>query len=252
MKLFVSDYDGTLNRGGGVTREDLDAIRTWKSRGNLFGVATGRDFKSFASVWGKILVCPDFIVGSGGPQIYTGVGNRIIDLGADGQDVPAIADLIIRRGGKIVHFMSGTQRYIVALDGVFPEGKKDIYVPVNAIPAPDRVHSINTYFDTTEQAIAFCREVNMLYGDRFTAFNNTCCGDIVPKDCGKMQGIAAYIEYAGIEPEEVITAGDSGNDIEMLTRYTGYAPESADEEVLSALPPERIKPNLAAMLAEHL
>ena len=31
MKIFVSDYDGTLNRGGGVTERDLKALDAWPS-----------------------------------------------------------------------------------------------------------------------------------------------------------------------------------------------------------------------------
>ena len=53
MKIFVSDYDGTLNRGGGVTERDLAALDAWQKAGNLFGIASGRDLRGLVNVWQK-------------------------------------------------------------------------------------------------------------------------------------------------------------------------------------------------------
>ena len=252
MKIFVSDYDGTLNRGGGITARDREALLAWKRQGNLFGVATGRSYRMLAAVWDKSPLCPDFIVGAGGGQIYNGMGIRLAEFAGDGTLVPEIAARIIAAGGKIVHFSVDDTRYIVALDGKFPEKTKDIYVPVDAVPAIPRVHSINTYFDTTEKAIAFCKDFNRDYAGKFTACNNTDCGDIVPYGSGKKEGIAAYLALAGLEDAEVITAGDSGNDLEMLLGYTGYTMESADRTVKDALGSERVCPDIAAILEKHM
>ena len=251
MKIFVSDYDGTLNRGGGVTPRDLAALAAWKAAGNLFGVATGRDFKSFANVWGKTLLTPDFVVGGNGTQIYNGVGNRLLEFPGDGSLIPAVAELILAHDGRIVHFTSGAQRYIVALDGKFPEQTKDIYVLRDAIPELPKVHSINTYFHGEDLCRAFCEDCNERFAGKFTALQNCDCGDVVPFGTGKKEGIAAYIEYAGLAPEEIVTAGDSGNDLDMLRAYEGYTVESASDWVKAAMG-DRVRPDLAAMIEEHL
>ena len=46
MKLFASDYDGTLHINGEVTQETLDGIKRFRGAGNLFGIATGRSLNS--------------------------------------------------------------------------------------------------------------------------------------------------------------------------------------------------------------
>ena len=248
MKIFISDYDGTLNRGGGITERDLAALTAFKRAGNLFGVATGRSFAMLAAVWGKTVLCPDFVVGAGGAQVYNGMGVRLLDFAGDGSLVPEIGGRILREGGKIVHFSVDNTRYIVAVDGKFPEKTKDIYVPADGIPKIPRVHSINTYFDTTERAVDFCERFNREYAGRFTAYNNTDCADIVPFGSGKRAGIAAYLALAGLENAQVVTAGDSGNDLEMLLAYDGYTVESADRAVRERLGGERVLPDIAGIL----
>ena len=56
--------------------------------------------------------------------------------------------------------------------------------------------------------------------------------DIVPKESGKMTGIEAVLEAAGLSFEEVIAFGDSENDIDMLERCgIGIAMGNAPEKV---------------------
>ena len=42
MIVFASDYDGTLYKNREITQYDLDAIEAFRSKGNLFGIVTGR------------------------------------------------------------------------------------------------------------------------------------------------------------------------------------------------------------------
>ena len=137
------------------------------------------------------------------------------------------------------------------MDGKIPENTKDIYFTLDNIPCPKEVYSLNTYFDTHAKAAAFCAECNTRF-PAFTAYQNTDCGDIVPKGTGKAEGIAAYLDYMGLKPEAVITAGDSGNDLGMLRAYTGCTLTGADEELKEVLGEDNIYPDIASMLKRYL
>ena len=252
MKIFVSDYDGTLNRGGGVTATDLAALSAWQKAGNLFGIASGRDLRGLVNVWQKCLpLMPDFLIGGNGTQLYKGLEQRVLRFSADGKHVPAITKLILERSGRIVHITAEEGKYILAMDGKIPENTRDTYFTRDNIPTPKEVYSLNTYFDTNEKAAAFCAECNTRFPD-FTAYQNTDCGDIVPKGTGKAEGIAAYLDYMGLKPEMVITAGDSGNDLGMLRAYTGCTLPNADDELKAVLGEDNIYPDIASMLKRYL
>ncbi|MBE6638160.1 MAG: HAD family phosphatase [Ruminococcaceae bacterium] len=251
MKIFISDYDGTLNRGGGVTEKDLAALDAWQKNGNLFGVATGRDLRGLMNVWRRCLpLKPDFVIGGNGTQIYDQNGTRVLRYPKSGQIVPEITHLILDRGGRIVHITAEEGKYILTLDRKIPENTKDIYFTLNNIPTPTEIYSVNTYFDSPKLSAAFCAECCTRFPE-FTAYQNTDCADIVPKGTGKAEGIAAYLNYTQLKPEMVITAGDSGNDLGMLRAYTGSTLPDADEELRRILGEDNIYPDISAMLTRY-
>ena len=40
MKILACDYYGTLNVGGVVSQENIEAIAAWRAAGNLFGMVS--------------------------------------------------------------------------------------------------------------------------------------------------------------------------------------------------------------------
>ncbi len=46
MKVFASDYDGTIRVNGSVSKNNLKALKQWKANGNQFGLVTGRSVSS--------------------------------------------------------------------------------------------------------------------------------------------------------------------------------------------------------------
>ena len=43
MKAFASDIDGTLLFHGEVSNDDVEMIRLYQEKGNIFGLCTGRN-----------------------------------------------------------------------------------------------------------------------------------------------------------------------------------------------------------------
>ena len=75
MKILASDYDGTLNVQGVVTKENIEAITAWRAAGNLFGVVSGRNLGSIKKFLDKDNVPYDFMVGCNGSVMTDAEGN---------------------------------------------------------------------------------------------------------------------------------------------------------------------------------
>ena len=59
MKCAVSDFDRTLYVNGAVSERNIEAVKQWQRKGNLFFIATGRNLASIKErIW-------DFLIWSG-------------------------------------------------------------------------------------------------------------------------------------------------------------------------------------------
>lgn len=72
MRIVASDYDGTLYERGAMLGDVAQAVRAWRADGNLFGIATGRDFHMTAPEADKWGIEADFYVCMNGGAIYDG------------------------------------------------------------------------------------------------------------------------------------------------------------------------------------
>ena len=77
MKILASDYDGTLNVQGVVSKENIEAIAAWRAAGNLFGVVSGRNLGSIKKFVDKDGVPYDYMVGCNGSVMTDAQGNRL-------------------------------------------------------------------------------------------------------------------------------------------------------------------------------
>lgn len=66
MKLFVTDFDRTLFVDRKISSEDINSIKDWQSKGNLFVVATGRDINSINEKIGVYNIKPDYLICNNG------------------------------------------------------------------------------------------------------------------------------------------------------------------------------------------
>ena len=71
MKLFASDYDGTLFKNQEITAYDLEMIHAFRGAGNKFGIATGRTIDSITFELEKYKIPFDFIVGINGGVVLS-------------------------------------------------------------------------------------------------------------------------------------------------------------------------------------
>ena len=237
--LLASDIDGTLiNSRGEVTGPVRRAIDSFCGRGGRFTVATGRSLCGFH-------ILRPFI--------------------------PLNAPAVLSNGGFIYDFGSNRDLFSEWLSGPFQYAVSDIAekFPEMGIELhrPDHVHIFNRnlwsdrhinavkspFTDITDLSqapprclkILFLQENSMLleladyaldkHGKYFSfIFSAPNMLEMQNRGVDKAAGISRVASMLGIEPEHVYTAGDAGNDIEMLRAFTSFAPASGTEEARAA------------------
>jgi sucrose-phosphate synthase len=193
-QLLVSDIDGTLL--GSET--GLDAFRTWHGREPdlAFAVATGRSFHSALSILAQQKApLPQIVIASVGSEIYHRRPGGIYERDADwdrviasGWDRDAIHDLIAREASLMPQSQLEQRRfklsYMVKDDPDAAERLRAL-VDANGL-ACTIIHSHGRYLD------------------------------VLPFAASKGTAVEHVRQHLGMHARDVIVAGDSGNDIEML------------------------------------
>lgn len=223
--LLVSDYDGTLCQQGEVSAEDQEVLRAWRSQGNLFAIATGRGFSSIANALAAWPIHCDYLICVNGAEIYDGAYSLLHTVTFSLQNLQ-----------PTWHCLQDFAEEMVAVSG------KVEYT----LPLKDRMK-------VEEDMIS---QLSICYPDRNTAWRaaDTCDGvlpsklrllrngrwiNIVSAEVDKSTAIEVILQSLGNDREAPIVIGDDLNDMEMISRYGGYAIEASPAAYL--LPDDKQK-----------
>lgn len=220
MKLLVSDFDGTLFRNWKITPEEIEAIKEWRNRGNLFAIATGRQ-------WYDLM---DREIGDNVDYIIFASGAKIVDKDRK---------LIYKNGIDISLF----DEILRIADDYEPNG-------CEYTDDDKELHQMTVWFKNLDEARVFKKGLEKKYGDILNIFENRAgIGmDVVSITSTKTTGIYELAKIHSIEKENIYTVGDSPNDIDMIKEFNGYCVASADEDIKAET--QHICPDLAQMIHE--
>ncbi len=193
--LLVSDIDGTLIG----CAESVGDFASWHSAqvDVAFAIATGRSFHSAMAVLGQHdAPRPEILITSVGSEIYyRAYRGAVYDRDAEweaiiaaGWDRDAVAALIAEQGGLVPQAALEQRRFKLSY---FAAGDRDAGERVRALLAAHG-HSCS---------------IIQSHG-RYL--------DILPHAASKGTAVEHVRRRLGLTPRQVIVAGDSGNDIEML------------------------------------
>jgi len=196
-QLLISDIDNTL-----VGCEDaLGIFRRWRSRqaGLAFGVATGRSFHSAMA----ILEQQD----SPRPQVMiTSVGSEIYHLDANGVTYTADAGWrgIVSAGWDRPSVLAA----LAGLDGLVPQG-----------PLEQRGHKLSYFGDGATARLVRARLARAGLSAAVIHSHGRYL-DVLPEGASKGTAVDHVRALYGLPESAVYVAGDSGNDVEMLSTRT--------------------------------
>lgn len=220
MKLFATDYDGTLLYGQHIMQEDLQAIDRWKEKGNLFAIVTGRSYESIAVQIKKYSLPCDYVVTNNGGMVFDAKGNELF---ASYLDYMVSIDILYA-----VKMMDGVASYVVN------DGINRHRIVVNDQVQDQRYPSLEPDFSEqqilemgqfaqivismadADMAIEMADMINMFFSEHVVAYANNFVVDVVPAGVSKATGLDFVCEYANISQEDTYTIGDSYNDIPLM------------------------------------
>ena len=250
MKILACDYDGTLNVGGVVSKENLDAIAAWRAAGNLFGMVSGRYLRYLREFMARDGVQYDFLIGNNGSVVSDENGNTAECIG-----IPtAIAEPLLAkiRGYEPRHIS-------VSFDeaSVLVTPRSQVCVQDGALVIDDvrikQVTQMHANFLEADKATRLRDDCKAVFGSEVQCIMPGILGvDFISVRAGKPVGIRRMLELRDLHPELILTVGDGDNDLAMLISpdFRGYAMESSMPIVLEQV--SRRTPSVAALIREYL
>lgn len=233
MDLFATDFDGTLNQKGIVSRKTLNEIKKFRDKGNKFGIVTGRTFDLMTPELKLHNIPLDFLIGANGGIIQVNgeviqhsfidfeVVSTILEIAREKQ----IAHVGISDGylyGNLVSKLSFSIVELVKSIGYLTKRANSKKVLKNQKVTTIFLHDTA---DKIAELYALIKEM-----DGVEAYvNNLVYLDIVAKDVSKANAVAVLEKYYKADNAYVI--GDSMNDYPMIERYHGFCVENACADI---------------------
>ncbi len=236
MKLLATDYDGTLNYGGRVMEEDVEAIRQWRKQGNLFVIATGRSKESIDVELKKNNIEVDFLVTNNGGMVFDHDGTEYESNYLDtitALDIIYVAKSTEGVGGYVVN--DGYKRHRIIIREDILDGRHDNLAPdlrEEEVMDLGRFSQIVITCNDINVSLAICEEMNRYLSHKIVAYANDHFVNVVPAGVSKATGLEFVHEFAGVDEQDVYVVTDGYNDIPLLEEFdNNYAMEMAPAEV---------------------
>lgn len=233
MKLFASDFDGTIRRYDRrvpyILEEDKKAIEAFRNNGNLFGMCSGRAFDSILKEAHEMPYADFYIVSTG----------AVIGRVKKGRMELSYEQCVSREYARDLYERFGKDQkvFYVHLDGYLyrigrsegGETAQNFIASFDQLP-DGHIQGVSIGTDSNDTAFRITNAINQLYPD-VSAFQNNDYLDTVKRGCSKGGGI---IRLRGMYEADLIGGiGDSFNDIPLL--------DEADVSFTFGFSDERVK-----------
>ncbi len=212
--ILFSDFDRTLffRDEPEKTNTNIEAIRKWKSAGHDFCIATGRSYPSVTNETPAMKELCDYYI--------VDCGSILLDHSAN----------ILRT----TNFSSEIVSKLLAYFNSLPETPFVVYFTQNSEeysrPNAD-ITKLQFWFNDTRlipiaiealSALPVFAFYSITPPDRPEESGHRGFVEVSPKTAGKSDAINYLVQTRNYQPANIITVGDSENDISMINDYNGY------------------------------
>ena len=213
--LFCEDDTVINNHDTYSTEMNIREIIKYMDRGNIFGVASNKDFVKIGSPATLTKLQYNYIVASNGLATFDYALNPILINGLDKEKLEKYLEII--EASKLIKSYE--------LKDMYGLPTRDTAKAVQLICQKDQT-SIEDKFDLIRQIDLECVDNN-----EYLFFNN-------PTDL--VDGIEAIRQERGIDKESIYTVGNDIYALQMATNYNGYR-TSEDSTILKMCGVPRVK-----------
>ncbi len=242
MYLLAADFDKTLWFRDHLLDEDEVMIKEFQKQGHLFGLCTGRSIEGIVTPTKGYNMLDhlhfDFYILSSGAYIMDKNREIIFEKMIPFDLVKAIYELtnhgnitIIAKNGSYKIYKDRVDKYhaqvITSLDEI----------------ANEEIRSFSVHYNENEipMVTKMKDQINELYGEYITAFQNGPHIDMAAVGCSKGEGIRFIQKYFQIDDKYICGIGDNFNDLPLLeaveNSYTfDYAPQKVQQNARYVVP----------------
>lgn len=231
--LFASDYDGTLFKNRIITGFDMNQIEMFRRKGNLFGIATGRNIASIESELKCKQIPYGFIIGINGSAIIDRFRTEIFLTKIHPE---VVGDIMSFLNQEAVDFYGITDGYYSAHVVINQNPRFVNYSDSHTNQENVLRSGVSAFFVSCEEE-AHANQITETLNTRFVsyveAFPNSTKVDIVMRGINKLTGIHLVAKYFTIT-DKLFCIGNALNDLPMIKGLRGFAMSNAYPEIQNA------------------
>ncbi len=231
--LLASDYDCTLRRWpDNVSEEDKKAICKFRKAGNCFVVVSGRVFQAMeAELNDNGFHDVDMILTMSGSLATDAEGEIIYENRGDGSVILPLLETLREMNARLASVEIGKKSYSISEFDYLPFGNPISIEEAAELPYFTNFCSGFWTVDAAAQAAVILKEK---FGEWINPLQNGFSVDLPPKSVSKGIAVKRVADMLGIPENNIYTAGDNFNDMDMLSRFHGRAMFDSAPEVLAA------------------
>lgn len=236
MHIVASDYDGTLYSQGQLLGDVTGAVRRWREAGNLFGLATGRDFAMTAPEADKWQLPLDFYVCLNGAAIYNKDRQLLHQTCLDDKLIPELVRHPAAAASIHIQLSEVDELRFVVREGSWFPGLGYPFTEVTDAEAATfrNLGQISVAYRDLRESDKWEEVLRRDFGDAIAPHHNKMCIDINPGGVDKAYGLSWLVRHMGWDKERVHVVGDASNDLAMIRQFGGYTVPGATMEVAEA------------------
>lgn len=226
-KIVATDFDGTLYKQSKISTENIECIKKFRSGGNLFGIVTGRDYKSLKQVLDKLeFYAYDFLILGNGAVCCNEKDEFVFENNVDARMKWGSSTLAKQVRSRLFELDSycgisfGKENYLFGKD--YPNGGSDGVYNYHSHKLIENVSEFGRMFGRCKTNELTAKAVKILadeFGEVINPTQNGISIDIPGVGINKATGIRKYAEFMKVPVDNVWTVGDNFNDIPMFDSF---------------------------------
>lgn len=243
MKIAVSDFDGTLffHQNDTIPQINIEAVKKWRSVGNIFCICTGRDMRSLMYEMNRHHLEYDFIICNNGGTLFDKKLNIAKSFPLDKQMLLKLVHSDIAANSWHIMYSSidkmrttinsDKSQLLKYFNSVKYKNQEIIkIVSIEEALAEMEPVQISLAYENEQIAEKYALRIETEFNGAFSANLNLNCIDVCRQNITKASGVKELLKLnPAWQYAEVLTIGDAQNDVPMIEEFNGYSLTSATE-----------------------
>ncbi|WP_297436917.1 HAD-IIB family hydrolase [uncultured Clostridium sp.] len=214
-KLLASDLDGTLILKDKISEKDILAVNTFREKGGIFTVSTGRPMNGVRNIEKENNIIVDYFILLNGAYVLNSKKEVLRHLFINKDIAREIVDGLGREK-KRIGIDTGESTYLFGSVEDFPFENAIAIEDFSEIKEDISVIAMDFENTNIEKLEEIKDGLIKKYGKYVEVYRNTKYIDIVPIGCSKGTGVELIADITDIESKDIFTIGDSFNDTPMF------------------------------------